>query len=195
MNNTIKNNPSLLAALRQLRPNRRLTVTEARTVVERQAACFLRLVGGPTPVSLDALDQLPRLRLEPDEDMPVSGSSHWNGSDWIISVNAAEPARRQRYTAFHELHHVIEHPYRRFARDGQAEVLADQFSACVLMPRRAVTRAWCNGNQSIARLADRFEVSEEAIRIRLIKLGLLDGTRHDCRRRSGQPTVTTGGIR
>lgn len=195
MNYITKNNPSLLAALRHLRPNRRLTMTEAGTVVERQAACFLRAVGGTTPVSLDALDQLPRLRLMPDDDMPVSGSSHWNGSDWIISVNAGEPARRQRYTAFHELHHVIEHPYRRFVGDGQAEVLADQFSACVLMPRRAITRAWCTGNQSIQRLADRFEVSEDAMRIRLIKLGLLDGTRHDCRRRSGQPVVTPGGTR
>lgn len=174
----------LLAELRALRPSRRLAAHEARSVAERQAALLLQRTASEMPVSLDLFDRLPRVHLQREHALPqmVAGSSHWTGSEWLICLNADQPERRERFTAFHELHHIVEHPFRRFENSRDAELLADHFSACVLMPRLAVKRAWCSGIQNRAELADLFEVSEEAMWIRLVKLGLLDATRHDCRR-------------
>jgi Zn-dependent peptidase ImmA (M78 family) len=130
------------------------------------------------------LTSVGRLRIERDHEIPnaVAGSSHWTGQEWLVCLNGNHPARRQRFTAFHELHHIIEHQVQRFENSTSAERLADHFSACVLMPRTAVKRAWCSGLQDIRRLADLFEVSEPAMRTRLVKLGLLDPSRHSCRR-------------
>ena len=213
MNNT-NNTRGLLADLRALRPNRYLTIHEARSVAERQAALLLERTGADTPVSTDLLSRLPRLQVQGDRALPdmVAGSSHWTGDDWLICLNLNHPERRQRFTAFHELFHIIEHTVRRFERSAAAEVLADHFAACVLMPRPAVKRAWCSGTQNLAELADIFGVSQSAMRVRLVKLGLIDGTRHDCRRerriyyrlatlpagaayRISDQVVTTGGSR
>jgi Zn-dependent peptidase ImmA (M78 family) len=56
------------------------------------------------------------------------------------------------------------------------------FSACVLMPRSSVKYAWASRIQDPQALADLFDVSEQAMRVRLVTLGLLDCSRHDCRR-------------
>jgi len=184
MNTTNHNTRGLLAELRALRPNRHLSPSEARSVAERQAALLLKRTGADTPVNLDLLDGLTRLRVRRDRGLPdmVAGSSHWTGAEWLICLNLNHPEQRQRFTAFHELFHVIEHSVRRFESSATAEVLADHFAACVLMPRPSVKQAWGNGIQDINELAEVFAVSEQAMRVRLVKLGLIDGTRHDCRR-------------
>jgi len=212
--NKTTNTRELLAEMRALRPNRYLSIHEARSVAERQAALLLERTGTDTPASIDILSQLPRLHVQRDRALPntVAGSSHWTGTDWLICLNQNHPEKRQRFTAFHELFHIIEHAVRRFEASAAAEVLADHFAACVLMPRPAVKRAWCSGTQDLGELADIFAVSQSAMRVRLVKLGLIDGTRHDCRRerriyyrmatlpadaayRISDQVVTTGGSR
>jgi hypothetical protein len=204
---SLTNIRGLLAGLRALRPERHLSEHEARAVAERQAALLRAKLEASTPVNLDLLTELPRVQLVRDGNLPelVAGSSHWTGTHWLICLNKANPERRQRFTAFHELHHVIEHPFRRFLSNGQAEVIADHFAACVLMPRREVKRAWCSGTQHVAELADVFEVSEQAMQVRLVKLGLVDPSERTCRRSPRiyyrlstphllmLPAVTTGG--
>ena len=178
------NSRGLLAELRALRPQRHLSPHEARVIAERQAARLRRRLKADTPLDLRVIGDLPRVEIVRDGNLPelVSGSSHWTGSHWLICLNRTNPERRQRFTAFHELHHIIEHPFRRFGSDAAAEVVADQFAACVLMPKSEVRRAWCSGTQALAELADLFEVSEQAIKVRLVKLGLMDGTERTCRR-------------
>lgn len=209
MNTTKHNTRGLLADLRALRPNRHLSNDEGRYVAERQAALLLERTGSDAPVSIDILSYVPRLRVQRDRGLPemVAGSSHWTGHEWLICLNLNHPEQRQRFTAFHELFHVIEHTVRRFESSATAEALADHFAACVLMPRPLVKQAWGNRIQDTGELADLFAVSEQAMRVRLVKLGLIDGTRHDCRRErrtyfrlsrplanpQADPVTTTGG--
>lgn len=184
MTNPPTNPADLLARLRSLRPYRRLSLHEAQSVGERQASLLLESTGSGYPVSLDVLRDVPHLQLRRATDLPdsVAGTSHWTGTEWLICLNASHPEHRQRFTAFHELHHILEHPFRRFHSGATAELLADHFSACVLMPRSAVKYAWASRIQDPRALADLFDVSEQAMRVRLVKLGLTDATRYDCRR-------------
>jgi hypothetical protein len=180
---TIINTKGLLAELRALRPPRRLTGHEARSVAERQAALLIKRTGSDFPVQLDVLTAIPRLRVQLDGELPdrVAGSSHWTGTHWLINLNANHSEGRVRFSAFHELFHIIEHRFCRFENSAAAEQLADHFSACVLMPRPVIKQAWSNGIQDRTELADLFGVSEAAIRFRLLKLRLIDPTEHTCR--------------
>lgn len=180
---------NIISELRALRPDRHLVIDEARVVAERQAARLLERLDVNFPVRIELGEVMPRLRVVRDRELPehVAGSSHWNGTHWVISINSGNPQRRQRFTVFHELHHVLEHPFRRFDGEAIAEVVADHFAACVLMPKAEVKSAWFAGQQNVDELADLFEVSIQAMRVRLVKLGLVDGSGHSCRRTAPEP--------
>jgi Zn-dependent peptidase ImmA (M78 family) len=106
--------------------------------------------------------------------LPVSGAAHWNGRYWIITLNADEPFVRQRFSLMHEFKHVLDHTTRSLTPSDQAERVADYFAACLLMPKKVVTRLWCQGNQNIANLAETISVSPRALRFRLDQLGLTE---------------------
>ena len=59
----------------------------------------------------DVVSALPRIRVVYAKDLPVSGTSHWSGSDWIIALNAYEPRARKRFTLMHEFKHIVDHGY------------------------------------------------------------------------------------
>jgi Zn-dependent peptidase ImmA (M78 family) len=107
----------------------------------------------------------------------------------LIGVNSSEAPVRQRFTVAHELGHFFLHrekdafiDYRdnkkgvmRTPREKQANV----FAAALLMPRalllkdlRAIAREGFADDDVIA-LARRYDVSEEAMRIRLINFQVL----------------------
>lgn len=103
-------------------------------------------------------------------------------------INSGEPATRQRFTLLHEYKHVIDHgaATRLYGSDlttqrERAEVAADYFAGCVLLPRRALLDAWASGERSTTSLAARFDVSERAVAVRLAQLGI-DGSRERCAR-------------
>lgn len=173
---------STLASLRAVVPNRALQFAEALRIAELQANRLLELTGvsdGPTPSEVVA--ELPRVRVE-QRDLATSGMSYWDGTSWVICVNAAEPRTRQRFTLVHELKHVIDHGratqlYRGTANrssESQAEQAADYFAACVLMPKRLIKRAWGERVQRPSVLAALFGVSPQAMDIRLSQLGLTE---------------------
>lgn len=174
---------SLLRDLRQLMPARPLQFAEAVRIAELQATRLLLARGltGP-PVPSDLVAKFPRVQVESIYPLGVSGAAAWSDGRWQIILNGGEPAVRQRFSAVHELKHVIDHslatiayPARFGMTSGQRqEQVADYFAACVLMPRRWVKRAWGNGIQDVNRLARMFEVSREAMRYRLRALGLLE---------------------
>jgi Zn-dependent peptidase ImmA (M78 family) len=180
--------PNPLVSLRALRPPRLLSVREERQLAERQATKLLRLMGADLPpYELDLLDSVPRLRVVYENGMPVSGSTHWTGSIWVILINADEPITRQRFTAFHEFHHVVCQPFRHLMLDeAAAERVADHFAACVLMPRRVVRRCWRLKIRHPEALADLYEVSEKTMRVRLRHLGLIRHKHHP--RSDGYPS-------
>lgn len=118
------------------------------------------------------------------------------GHDPYIVINASDSVPRQRFTAAHELGHLIDH-MGRFGSDiydlrgfedeyefvdhrdniaqtgrSRAEVRANAFAASLLMPSNHFVRAATPGRQrhELVRL---FGVSKEAIGYRLFNLGLL----------------------
>lgn len=186
MTNTTTNTTaetSVLKSLRALMPRRVLTYAEALSRAELQASRLLALQEvrrGPVP--LEIVTELPRIRVEHAFDLPVSGSAHWDGGNWVLSINASEYALRQRFSVLHEFKHVLDHPTRHLIQgdvkqnldSGQmAEKVADYFAACVLMPKAWVKDAFCNqGIQELEALADLFQVSPKAMSFRLSQLGL-----------------------
>ncbi|MDQ9172059.1 ImmA/IrrE family metallo-endopeptidase [Oxalobacteraceae bacterium R-40] len=114
----------------------------------------------------------------------------------IVAVNSRHGVARQRFTIAHEIgHHVLQHKGDLFIdqtvlnrRDGRSsyaidsqEIEANAFAAALLMPRQQVTNeliALMNSSmieqKNLAReLANRFQVSEQAMSFRLVNLGLI----------------------
>lgn len=184
MNRT--NNESVLATLRSLVPARPLTYAESLRIAELQANRLLELldIEGPR-VPSEVVTELPRLEVRWSDDMPVSGSSHWENGRWIITLNVAEPVVRQRFSLMHEFKHIIDHTSKAWLYgDTQldsvafehAERAADQFAACLLMPKRWIKSAWFRSGQNPTRLANELSVSTQALSVRLWRLGLAPPT-------------------
>jgi Zn-dependent peptidase ImmA (M78 family) len=173
----------VLAMLRALVPQRRLSPSEALRIAELQANRLLQHFEIDTaPVPDEIVTELPRIRVVRESGLPVSGSAYWSGHYWIITVNADEHPLRQRFSVMHEFKHVLDDPFTRFMyheRSYQkayerAERTADYFAACLLMSKRIVKSLWFEGPRRPAVLAERLQVSPVAIRYRLDQLGLID---------------------
>lgn len=173
---------SVLASLRSLIPVRECSVTEAMQIAELQAARLLELSAiTDWPVPSTVVTDLPRIELH-FRGLPTSGMSYWNGRIWVIALNATEPPTRQRFTLLHEYKHIVDHGaterlyagHGRHSADEQAELAADYFAACALMPKRLLYRAWGEGLQRPTFLAQSFHVSPRAMDVRLHQLGLVD---------------------
>ncbi len=181
--------PSVLSVLRALLPRRPLQLFEALPIAELQANRFLALSGSgdELPVPTDIVTSLPRILVEYDAAMPVSGASDWDSArrSWVITLNALEPETRNRFSLFHEYKHIIDHEAPRVltvVRDrtyfglSPEEYLAEYFAGCVLMPKRLLKRAWGDGIQRPADLAELFDVSARAMEVRLAQLRLTEPT-------------------
>ena len=171
---------SVLAALRSVVPTREVSFTEAKRVAELQANRLLArfdITNGPVPSEI--VTELRRVHVI-YETLPVSGTSHWSGTHWIITLNKREAWVRQRFTLMHEFKHIIDHGHadrlytgsRRHTANEQAELVADYFAACVLMPKRALKAAWVQGIQTPLKLGREFQVSTMAAEVRLSQTGL-----------------------
>lgn len=179
MNNTTTET-SVLATLRSLSPTRdHISFSDALRVAELQAARLLELNDVTTwPVPREIISELPKIRILPSTGA-ADGANFWDwrSKQWVILLNRADSWRRQRFTLAHEYKHIIDHPNRRRLYHGpradqHAEQVADYFAGCLLVPRRLLKSAWGNGIQRQDDLARAFNVSEQAIRVRLHQTGL-----------------------
>jgi Zn-dependent peptidase ImmA (M78 family) len=175
----------LLERLRAPTPPRALTSAESLFIAERQAALLLSELGIRSPaVSHLLLAELPFLIVARRADLPTSGMTTRTDSGWVVVLRSSEPQVRQRFSLAHELKHVLDDPFisRLYstmapARAAErAERVCDYFAACLLMPKRWLTRDWYDGRQNIASLAARYQVSRQAMEVRLTQLGLLAPT-------------------
>jgi Zn-dependent peptidase ImmA (M78 family) len=176
---------SVLGSLRAVIPTHdKLTFAETLRIAELQANKLLELHGlteVPTPTEL--ITELPKLTIDYTGRL-VSGASFWDAKrgSWIIQLSRAESWQRRRFTLAHEYKHIIDHGRRHILYRGtrkttadlQAEQAADYFAGCLLIPRRLLKRAWGNGVQTTDELARLFNVSEQAIGVRIRQCGLLD---------------------
>jgi Zn-dependent peptidase ImmA (M78 family)/DNA-binding XRE family transcriptional regulator len=114
----------------------------------------------------------------------VSGLLLFVDTHVVIGFNKAHPETRRRFTIAHELGHYLLSHHDHFHIDlsdahgnppgynWQDERAANDFAAAALMPSAMVTNFF-EKDHSLQRLADRFNVSREAMGWRLVNLGLL----------------------
>lgn len=82
----------------------------------------------------------------------------------------------------HELKHILDHPfvtvlYPHPSKCSEvAEQACDYFAACMLMPKRWIRQAWAEGTRDATVLSRRFGVSPQAVKIRLLQVGLIEPT-------------------
>jgi len=178
---------STLAAVRELVPQRALTPGESRQVIERQATRLLKLAGiaGPPVPVRELVESLPRIEVKRFPGLPTSGRTQWAGNRWVILVASDEPPVRQRFSLGHEVAHVVYHPLEDVVlptietttSEERLEQACEYVSACLLMPRMWVKKAYCvDGIQDVPSLSRLFNVSWVAMQVRLEQLGLVPRT-------------------
>lgn len=191
---------SMVAELRSLIPDRPLRFAEACRIAELQANRLLKLTESTgAPLSEAVITEQTRIGAQRVGSLIGSGATAWSRGLWRIRINGAEPMTRQRFTLAHEFKHILDAAsedviYRHLphgpARDRHIEAVCDHFAACLLMPKAWVKKAWGEGTQDLGRLAWRFEVSQQAMLIRLQHLGLVDPLpRHAVSYRLGRMAV------
>jgi len=149
------------------------------------------------PVPVEKIARMLGMKIQPaDLGDEVSGVLVIEGGQTIIGVNADHPEVRQRFTIAHEIgHFILQHHthtdlfvddgdflavYRRDnprSRDNKRERDANTFAGALLMPKDVLEREL--GSRSLGlfddpdwkALAERFDVSRQALLIRLTKLG------------------------
>jgi Zn-dependent peptidase ImmA (M78 family) len=149
----------------------------------------------PVPVEQLACLAGARIHYEPF-DGQVSGMVYRQADGIaVIGVNSAHAITRQRFSIAHELGHLILHEDETFHvdesspvrfRDGQSslatkntEIEANQFAAELLMPVDLLMKEIqslpdnLEPEEAILELAHRFEVSEQAMTLRLFRLEVL----------------------
>jgi Zn-dependent peptidase ImmA (M78 family) len=136
-----------------------------------------------------------------DMDGAVSGFLKKDGDITVIGVNSGHSIKRQRFTIGHEIGHCILHLDEAspmfvdksstsafFARDRESawgvhskEIEANSFAASLLMPEDLIRDCLIKYSirfssiEDIAwRMAKDFNVSEQAMTLRLIKLGIFE---------------------
>jgi Zn-dependent peptidase ImmA (M78 family) len=152
-------------------------------VAETQANRLLRLSGQTQPpVGEEIIAELPGIEIERVTTVKAQAAVKWTHGRWLILLNAAEPRGRQRFSLAHELKHILDHPFvtilytRRDGSTEQAEQVCDYFASCLLMPRRWLRQAWAEGVRNEHALARRFGVTPQAVKVRLLQVGLIEPT-------------------
>ncbi len=154
------------------------------------------------PVPIEQIARHLQAHIQPREFTDdISGIVYRDGTTSVIGVNPLHSHSRQRFTIAHELGHLVLHRNRPIiiekalrwgARRDEVsslgthreEIEANRFAAALLMPDAWVVERVVQILDStpaldesglIARLADSqvFDVSEEAMRWRLVNLGIL----------------------
>jgi Zn-dependent peptidase ImmA (M78 family) len=112
--------------------------------------------------------------------LQASHGAVWKLDDcWIIHLNRRDIPAKQRFTLYHELFHVLAHSEGsctfKKSKDTVVyfnEVLADHFSANILIPSDLAKQKWAE-NQDINRMADIFDVPRPVMFLSLRNLGLI----------------------
>ena len=137
------------------------------------------------PVDLLAMAERLGLSVKMDAALGpgISGRIRRQDNSYHIEVNGAHSLNRRRFTLAHEIAHYLLHrdligngieddALYRSPLGGQIESEANHLAAQMLMPGPLVRNLYRNGLRSLAALCGAFQVSEEAMRIRLKQLRL-----------------------
>ena len=165
---------------------RSIIIKAAREALERAGATRL-------PIDVKQVAQAHEIEVrEETNGGDISGFLMRKGNQSVIGVNASHHPNRQRFTIAHELGHYFLHQFegvhldKTFHRSGLSslgisteEIEANAFAAELLMPDHLVRRAVASfegdlvSDSGIDKLAESFEVSAQAMSIRLANLGFI----------------------
>jgi Zn-dependent peptidase ImmA (M78 family) len=165
--------------------------------IERRAVELLKELGlAAPPVDVDFVARARNLQVERvDFGADCAGVLVRKDGRAAIGVNWTDPPVRQRFTVAHEIGHYELHNGETYVDSGSYVVQyrdassgsgtkneereANQFAAALLMPATWVRRAYLDEpfdlavDDSLRRLAEKFQVSTQAMSYRLGYLGLL----------------------
>jgi len=173
-----------------------------RMAQRRAEELAVRYGGDSIPIDVEAVaERLGLAVLYDDLGAPeISGVLVSNNEGACIFIQRLDHPNRQRFSIAHEIgHHVLKHQFvegehvhvdrghyisRRDDRSAAGvdpkEMEANAFAACMLMPEElvreraaVVSRGQAILDQHVRELARDFQVSEQAMTIRLTKIGLL----------------------
>lgn len=164
--------------------------------IETQAEKLLNGLVPPIDIKSIAIQQGIIVSEAPSEDA-LSGLLFRNKKKkTIIGVNSFHSDNRKRFTIAHELGHYFLHQddtfmdddedvveYRHSSNQGdKKEVEANQFAAALLMPKNFLKKHFdslrefhTDIDEIVLLLSEKYEVSKDAMRYRLMNLHLLDG--------------------
>lgn len=170
----------LVRRLRALTPAWRVSRREARWIAEQQAKLLLAEFDITTPpVPERIVTDLDGVSVYPLAQMPVKGLlgvSRPNATGGDILIDNSLPVTERRVTLMHELKHIIDGGHttkaRHTASHTDSETLCTDFAFSVLIPAPWLHADWHAGQRDIDSLAERYQVSAEAMRHRLHTLGL-----------------------
>jgi Zn-dependent peptidase ImmA (M78 family) len=142
------------------------------------------------PVDVTSLAEALGIKVWESSTMPddVSGKimrdeKHGGGAKYSILVNSKHPYLRKRFTVAHEIAHYILHREQigyaltddalyRSGLSGREEAQANRLAAEILMPQKLINEHRVFSD-NIERLAKLYQVSQEAMRIRLRMPGFM----------------------
>jgi Zn-dependent peptidase ImmA (M78 family) len=177
-----------IGRLRAMVPHRPLGFREAERVAERQADRLRSQLGSLGPKLREAdLADLAWLTITRREDFPAAGTSTKTDYGWIIVLRDSDPMVRQRFTLAHEIKHILDDSLidlpgglypalGGYSAHDRTERICHRFAGALLMPKALLGADWSDGLQDIAKLAKRYDVSRDAMSVRLSQLGLLKPT-------------------
>jgi Zn-dependent peptidase ImmA (M78 family) len=172
-------------------PNIGKALSRAKQLLEDQD-----VTEAPIDIEALALSQGVLVRFEELEDK-ISGVLVRKGERVYAAINKLHHPNRQRFTIAHELGHFLLHPKSPtvfvddalvyFREDDSSspsdarEVEANMFAAAVLMPKRLLERDIKGryidafDDSALRGLVQKYRVSQQALLIRLTRLGFLGG--------------------
>ncbi|MBF6185037.1 ImmA/IrrE family metallo-endopeptidase [Nocardia farcinica] len=171
----------ILAQLRELVPDRPVSATGSLRLARQQADSLLHAHSGTDPAPIDLITESPRIRVEYALDQQMPRASFWDmtSRQWVIQLRWADSWKHQRFHIAHEFKHILDHGHELTLYPNSAvscgacdaEHVADYFARYLLVPDRALRRAWRTGLTSISELADHFTVADDVIQERLRDIG------------------------
>lgn len=147
---------------------------------DRQAREVLDRLGiTRPPVPENVVSYLGDVAIERMDWKELVGAVHKVNGRWVIGLNRNDSLARQRFTLMHEFKHTLDglrtvkdyRQYRQAMPKPLEEYLADRFASQILMPEAWVRAVW-RKMPHLGKLAWRFGVSLEAMRLRLAELNL-----------------------
>lgn len=148
---------------------------------EKAESIISKLNISSPPIPIEKVAELFSLKVINYSKFPnsVSGAIIKKEGFNVIGVNSNHPRVRQRFSIAHELgHYIMGHDNTEFIdetfdKPTNKEQEANKFAAEILMPKSILKKDIGEKEYDIPSLAKRYEVSEQAMSIRLLETGLI----------------------